>query len=39
METAISIYREILSGYPDTIFANRAEKKLATFGIMDQEAL
>ena len=39
METAISIYREILSEYPDTIFANRAEKKLATLGIMDQEAL
>jgi tetratricopeptide (TPR) repeat protein len=39
MDTAISIYREILSEYPDTIFANRAEKKLATLGIMDQEAL
>ena len=39
MEAAISIYREILSEYPDTIFANRAEKKLATLGIMDQEAL
>ena len=39
METAISIYREILSGYPDTIFASRAKMKLATLGIMDQEAL
>ena len=39
METAISIYREILSEYPDTIFANRAKMKLATLGIMDQEAL
>lgn len=38
-ETAISIYREILSGYPDTVFAARAGKKLATLGIVDQETL
>ncbi len=39
METAISIYRDILTGYPDTVFAARAEKKLATYGIIDQETL
>jgi tetratricopeptide (TPR) repeat protein len=39
METAISIYREILSEYPATVFAARAEKKLATLGITDQETL
>ncbi len=39
MKNAISIYREILSGYPDTVFATRAEKKLATLGITDQESL
>ena len=38
-DTAISLYREILSEYPDTIFANRAGKKLATFGITDLETL
>ncbi len=39
VDTAISIYREMLSEYPDTVFANRAEKKLATLGITDQETL
>ncbi len=38
-ETAISIYRDILSEYPDTVFATRAEKKLATLGVADQETL
>jgi tetratricopeptide (TPR) repeat protein len=39
METAISVYRDIISEYPDTVFAIRAEKKLATLGITDQETL
>jgi tetratricopeptide (TPR) repeat protein len=39
VDTAISIYKEILSGYPDTLFANRAQKKLATLGVTDQEML
>jgi tetratricopeptide (TPR) repeat protein len=39
LETAISIYKEILSGYPDTVFAARAEKKLATLGVTDLETL
>lgn len=38
-ETAVSLYREILSEYPDTVFATRAEKKLATLGFIDQETL
>jgi len=37
--TAISIYREVVSEYPDTVFATRAVKKLATLGILDQETL
>ncbi len=39
VDTAISIYREILSEYPDTVYATRAEKKLATLGITDLETL
>ena len=39
VDTAISIYREVLSEYPDTVFATRAEKKLATLGITDLETL
>ena len=39
VDTAISIYREILSEYPDTVYAIRAEKKLATLGITDLETL
>lgn len=38
-DTAISIYTEIASEYPDTVFANRASKKLATLGIIEQETL
>jgi tetratricopeptide (TPR) repeat protein len=38
-DTAVSIYREILSEYPDTIFASRAEKKLAIMGVRDEETL
>lgn len=38
-ETAVSIFREILSKYPSTVFAARAEKKLATLGITDLETL
>ena len=38
-ETAITIYRAILSEYPTTVFAARAEKKLATLGITDLETL
>jgi len=39
VETAISLYREVLSEYPDTIFATRAGKKLALLGVTDQETL
>jgi len=38
-EAAVSIYEEVVSGYPDTVFANRAGKKLATLGVLDQETL
>jgi tetratricopeptide (TPR) repeat protein len=38
-DSAISIYREVVSGYPETVFATRAGKKLATLGILDQETL
>ncbi|MDF1526640.1 MAG: tetratricopeptide repeat protein [bacterium] len=39
VDTAISIYKEVLSEYPDTVYATRAEKKLATLGITDLETL
>ena len=38
-EAAVSIYRQILSEFPDTVFANRADKKLAVLGVPDQEIL
>lgn len=38
-EAALAIYQKILSEYPDTVFATRAEKKLATLGFIDQETL
>jgi len=39
VDTAISIYKKIMSEYPDTVFATRAEKKLATLGVLEQETL
>ena len=38
-DTAISIYKEILSDFPDTVFSTRAQKKLATLGFIEQETL
>ena len=38
-EAAVQIYREILSGYPGSIFSVRAEKKLATLGVIEKETL
>jgi tetratricopeptide (TPR) repeat protein len=38
-EAAVEIYREILSGYPGSVFGVRAEKKLATLGVIEKETL
>jgi tetratricopeptide (TPR) repeat protein len=38
-EAAIAIYEQVLSEFPDTVFSNRADKKLAILGVTDQETL
>ena len=39
IDGAISIYRELKTGFPDSIFATRAEKKLAILGAAGREEL
>ena len=38
-EAAVNLYREILSEYPYSVFGLRAEKKLATLGVIEKEVL
>ncbi len=38
-EKAITMYKSLRKAFPDTVFALRAEKKLATLGVLDQESL
>jgi tetratricopeptide (TPR) repeat protein len=39
LKSAVSLYREVRAGYPDSTFALRAEKKLAMLGAIDREML
>ena len=38
-EAAVELYKEILSQYPETVHGLRAEKKLATLGVVEKETL
>jgi pentatricopeptide repeat protein len=39
VEQAISLYREILAEYPNSVFAAKSGKKLVTLGVLDQEEI
>jgi tetratricopeptide (TPR) repeat protein len=38
-EAAVELYKEILSQYPETVHGLRAEKKLASLGVVEKEIL
>jgi tetratricopeptide (TPR) repeat protein len=39
VEQAISLYREILTEYPESVFAVKSEKKLVTLGVFNREEI
>ena len=39
VDQAISLYREILTDFPGSVFAVKSEKKLITLGVLDQEEI